>query len=130
MLKTPMVSCACRLFTLAVLLSALAFLVSTERARATVEEDCDTQYGYCIYQCRNLTGTAYENCRFGCESTYDMCLEDPNYDPLPAPYPVITNNLQLCLQGCQSCNNIQDPVDRLACLTPCIDWCFENNPRP
>ena len=130
MLKNPLASCVFRLLTLVIMLGGLAFLVNTEPARAAAVEDCDTQYGYCIYQCRNLSGPDYENCRFACEDTYDMCLSDPNYDPLPAPYPVITHNLQWCLQSWQSCNNIADPYDRLACSTPCIDWCFENNPKP
>lgn len=130
MLKNPLARCMFRLLTLAIMLGALSILVDTQRAQAAAFEDCDTQYGYCIYECRNKTGTEYENCRFGCQSTYNMCFDDPNYDPLPAPYPVITHNLQWCLQGCAQCNQIADINDRLACSGACMDWCFENNPKP
>lgn len=130
MLKNPLARCMFRLLTLAIMLGALSIFVSSERARAAAFEDCDTQYGYCIYDCRNKVGTEYEQCRAGCMLIYDSCFDNPNYDPLPAPYPVITHNLQWCLQGCAQCNQIQDVNDRLACSGACMDWCFANNPKP
>lgn len=130
MLKNPLARCVFRLLTLAVMLGVTA-LVSTDRAQAVVDESCESQYGYCIYSnCMTLTGAAYTNCRFNCESLYQQCQMDPNYDPLPAPYPVITNDLQWCLQSCQPCTSIEDVYDRLACYIPCWEWCMENNPKP
>ena len=130
MLKNPLARCVFRLLTLTVMLGALALIVSTEKARAATE-DCDTQFGYCIYQnCGNLSGQAYIDCRENCDHMFEECLFDEDYEPLPAPYPVITHNLQWCLQGCQSgCATIPDP-DHISCIGACYDWCFENNPKP
>ena len=130
MLRSSQASCAFRLLTLAVMLGALWFVVSTENVRAATDS-CDTQFGYCIYQnCQNLSGQDYINCRDSCDRMFEECLANPSYDPIPAPYPVITHNLQWCLQGCQSgCASIPDP-DHIDCIGACYDWCFENNPKP
>ena len=131
MLKYPSVRCAFRLLTLAVMIGALAFLVSNEPVNAGTIEECDQQYGYCIYaNCRNLTGDAYNTCRDNCDHAYLECRFDPAYEPLPAPYPVITHDLQWCLQSCMECNSIPDLMDRGICVETCENWCFENNPKP
>lgn len=131
MLKNPVARCVFRLFTLAIMLGALTLLVSTEKVNAGTIEECDRDFGYCLYDhCLNLSGPDFVACREACDLAYETCRFDDPYDPLPAPYPVITHNLQWCLQSCLACNSIADPTDRLACYTPCWDWCMENNPKP
>jgi hypothetical protein len=129
MLKNPMVRCVFRLFTLAVMLGALTFLVSTQRVNAGTIEECDEQYGFCIYLCGDLDGQDYLNCKWNCDNTYEHCRFDPAYVPLPAPYPVINHDFQSCMQACAACNQIEDIEDRLDCSLPCWNWCSEHYPK-
>ena len=123
MLKNPMVRCAFRLLTLAVMLGAFAFLVSDQRVKAGTIEECDTDFGYCIYSnCMNLSGWEYEQCRDGCDNAYEQCRFDDPYDPLPAPYPVVDNYNQ-CMDVCMDCLSLPTE-DRYACWNPCKSHCI------
>lgn len=119
MFSKPLVRCGVRIFALAIMIGALAFLVSTEEVRAT--EDCDTQYGYCIYNCVNLQGGDYLNCRTSCEHSFEDCLADGG-DPIPAPYPVVFNYTQ-CHDNCLDCLSLP-PADRSNCYSPCKAFCL------
>lgn len=131
MLKNPVVRCAFRLFTLAVMLGALTFLVSTQKVKAGTIEECDEQYGYCLYQnCLGLTGIPYANCAAECDFQYESCRFDPAYEDLPAPYPVINTDYSTCLQACAACSSIPNIPDRLVCYTPCWTYCDENFDKP
>ena len=131
MLKNPVVRCVFRLFTLAVMLGALTFLVSTEKVNAGTIEECDRDFGYCLYtNCLNLSGSAYAACRDACDNAYEQCRFDDPYDPLPAPYPVINTDYSTCLQACAACSSIPDIEDRLDCYTPCWTYCDENFDKP
>jgi len=127
MLKQPLVRCAFRLLALAVMLGALGLLVSTEKVKAGTIEECDIQFGYCIYgDCRGLSGSAYDLCRDGCGVRYEECRFDPAYEPLPAPYPIINNTYSSCLEACYQCSSIEDFNDFNACYDPCYDYCYEH----
>lgn len=131
MLKNPVARCAFRLLTLAVMLGALTFLVSTQNVNAGTIEECDTQYGFCLYQnCLHLSGAAYALCAASCDAAYEQCRFDPAYQDLPAPYPVINTDYSTCLQACAACSSIPDIQDRLACYTPCWEYCDEHFDKP
>ena len=95
MSKNPLVRSVSRLLTLAVMLGALALLVSTQKAHAFDDPDtCNTQWGYCLYLCAQLTTTDYEACQVNCELNLMECEANDPYETLPAPYPVINNSFQ------------------------------------
>lgn len=119
MLNKPLARCGFRIFTLAIMIGALAFLISTEKVQAT--EDCDTQYGYCIYNCVNLQGGDYAECRMNCEHSFEDCLADGG-DPIPAPYPVVSDYSQ-CMDTCLDCLSLP-AEDRYDCYSPCKSYCI------
>ena len=123
MLKNPMVRCAFRLFTLGVMLGAFAFLVSNERVKAGTIEECDRDFGYCLYgNCLTTSGPDYVECRDGCDTAYEVCRFDDPYDPLPAPFPVVFNYTQ-CHDNCLDCLSL--PVEeRYNCYSPCKSYCL------
>jgi len=129
MFKNPLVRSVSRLLTLAVMLGALALLVSTQKARAALYSSCDAEYGYCLFNCVNETGEAYYACKAPCEVNLLKCESDEEYEPTPAPYPVISHDFQSCLSACTQCSSIEDINDRLACSGACFDWCNANYPR-
>ena len=130
MSKNPLVRSVSRLLTLAVMLGALALLVSTQKAQAVDDPyTCNTQWGFCLYSCAPLTGTDYEACRANCELNLSACESDDPYETLPAPYPVVNNSFQSCMSGCSACNSIEDINDRLDCSGTCWDWCNTHYPR-
>ena len=125
----PLVRCVSRLLTLAVMLGALTVLVSTQKVNASFDEECNTQYGYCIFQCAHLIGEAYIACKAPCEVSLLACESAEQYEPLPAPYPIVNHTFQGCMQACAACNSIEDINDRLACSLPCWEYCNANYPR-
>lgn len=125
MFKNPLVRCALRLFTLAVMLGVLGFIVSTQPAQAyTLDEPCNTQWGYCIFNCAGLHGSAYASCTAPCEVNLLACERQELYEPIPAPYPVINNDYSSCLEVCLQCNEIDDFLDANDCYNTCFDYCW------
>lgn len=125
MSKNPLVRCVSRLLTLAVMLGALAILVSTQKVQAVDDPyTCNTQWGYCLFLCAPKTGSQYDACRANCEVNLLSCESNDPYETLPAPYPVINHDYSNCLAGCAQCNNIDDFMDANDCYNTCYDYCW------
>jgi hypothetical protein len=129
-------SLARRVVYLLVLCALFGVVMFTPSGRKVKADDwpysCDQQYGFCVYSCAGITDEeAYQECTAPCELSYNQCYADGDpTDPLPEPYPVIDNSRSACLQGCQACTQLLDPNDRLACYTPCWDYCNATYPKP
>src|SRR5689334_5972199 len=129
MFKNPLVRCVSRLLTLAVMLGALTLLTSTQKVRAALDDTCDSDYGYCIFKCAPLTGSAYDACKAPCEENLIACESQQEYEPTPAPYPLVSHDFQSCMTACGACNSIEDLNDRLDCSGACFNWCNDHYPR-
>lgn len=131
MFHKPLVRCTLRLFTLAIMVGMLCFLVTTEKVAAGTLEECEQAFAFCLYEnCPGLTGQAYDDCRAACDLTYESCRWNGDYQPGPAPFIVEDNRWESCMSATENCWLLDEPIDILMCDKEISDYCDEHYPRP
>lgn len=132
MFNNPLVRCALRLFTLAIMVGFLGFLVATEKVAAGQSvEVCERQQAFCLLaNCSGLSGINYELCRQSCDLTYESCRWNDDFQPNPAPFPVEDERRATCMLGAQGCWDLEEPADILFCSAEIQDYCYATYPRP
>jgi hypothetical protein len=90
-------------------------------------EACTTRVIECIFANGDLCFTEYYYCQNNNQIAHDDC--EFVSGESPDPWPVIDERRSWCLQGCQACNEIENPWDRLQCSLGCTSACNELYPK-
>ena len=142
MSRRPFVKSILKLAALCLMLGGLLILLPGQKVEADdVSFSCIQQYSFCVMGCPPPPPDgSLDACRAQCELNNNSCTSceftglpigcEGGTDALPQRWPVIDRSRSICLQGCQQgCSGIADPAERLACYTPCWEFCNATYPK-